>query len=193
MRKNFTKTIVSLALAATMLFSSNTTAFAANNEYQGSADDSKSVEITATISSIYSVSLPAQIDLAYAELADVYVGDADEISTKAEGYFGDIIFGAAGKIGANESVFVEPQFPCVMTGTSGATVQLKKILDSNKTEPKTSWNKAEIGTCTYDGVSLSNCNYAYNNGLKVGFLTSDLSTFENYTGTLVFNFGIRSN
>lgn len=191
MRKNILKAVLSLAVVASVLFGNTGVAYADNQEVQGSTDDSRAVEITCSITSVYSVSLPASIALAYDTLEDVYVGDA--LQASAEGYWGTIIFGCAGKISSSESVFIEPVFPCTMTGTSGATVTLKKVLPNDKTEPKTSWSATEIGTADFDGTSLSNCTYAYNTGLRVGFLSSDATTYETYRGTLTFNFGIRAN
>lgn len=165
-----------------------------NNEYQGSTNDSQAVQINCALSSIYSVSLPAQIELGYDILSNVYVGsDATDITVSAEGYFGIIKYGACGKIGPSECVYIEPQFPCTLSGASGSTVTLKKILDSNKTEPQTEWNSDNIGSCDFDGTTLTNCNYTYNDGLQVGFLLTDILVNENYSGNLVFNFGIRAN
>ena len=191
MRKNLFKAVLSLALAASVLFGNTGVAYADNQEVQGSSDDSRAVEITCNITSVYSVSLPASVALAYDTLEDVYVGDA--LQASAEGYWGTIIFGCAGKISSSESVFIEPVFPCTMTGASGATVELKKVLPNDKTEAKTAWNASEIGTAEFDGVSLSNCTYAYNDGLRIGFLMDDVSAYEAYSGTLTFNFGIRAN
>lgn len=191
MRKNLFKAVLSLALVASVLFGNTGVAYADNQEVQGSTNDSRAVEITCNITSVYSVSLPASVALAYDTLEDVYVGDA--LQASAEGYWGTIIFGCAGKISSSESVFIEPVFPCTMTGTSGATVELKKVLPNDKTEAKTVWNASEIGTAEFDGVSLSNCTYAYNDGLRIGFLMDDVSAYEAYSGTLTFNFGIRAN
>lgn len=191
MRKNLFKAVLSMALAAAILFGNTTVAYAENQEVQGSTDDSRTVEITCNITSVYSVSLPASIALEYDTLEDVYVGDT--LQASAEGYWGTIVFGCAGKISSSESVFIEPVFPCTMTGTSGATVSLKKVLPSDKTEAKTLWSASEIGTAEFDGVSLSNCTYAYNDGLRIGFLMDDVSAYEAYSGTLTFNFGIRAN
>lgn len=191
MRKKLGRAVLSLVLAIGVLFGNTGVAYADNQEVQGSTNDSIAVEITCSITSVYSVSLPASIALAYDTLENVYVGDA--LQASAEGYWGTIIFGCAGKISSAESVFIEPVFPCTMTGASGATVNLKKVLPDDKTEAKTVWNATEIGTAEFDGVSLSNCAYAYNDGLRIGFLMDDVSTYETYSGTLTFNFGIRSN
>lgn len=192
--KRIFKSMMCFVLSILMLTGSSVIAFASNQEIQGSTDSSQAVEVTANIKSMYSVSLPASIDLAYEVLADIYIGEADEITTEAEGYFGKIIFGCAGKISSNEYVFITPSFPCTMTSTSSdATVALQKILPSTKAEPKTQWNSTEIGTCSFDGVTLTNCQYAYNDGLQIGFLLSQLTAYESYKGNLTFNFGVRSN
>ena len=191
MRKNILKAVVSLVLAVGVLLGNTGAAYADNQEIQGNTNDSRAVEITCSITSVYSVSLPASIALAYDTLENVYVGDA--LQASAEGYWGTIIFGCSGKISPSESVFIEPVFPCTMTGTSSATVDLKKVLLGDKTEAKTVWNATEIGTAEFDGVSLSNCTYAYNDGLRIGFMIGDVSSYETYSGTLTFNFGIRNN
>lgn len=191
--KCFIKTVSALLLTiATLACTNGTITYAANTEVQGSGNDSRTVVVTANITSVYSVSLPAQISLTYDELSNVYVGDV--LQAKADGYFGIITFGAAGKISNQEKVFIEPVFPCLMTGsTSGNTINLKKVLPSTRIEPQTIWTKAQIGNCTYDGVILTSCNYTYNDGLKVGILLSDVTSYENYRGNLLFNFGIRIN
>lgn len=185
--------MIAVAMVVTGSTFKTTTAFAANTEVQGTTDDSESVEVTANITSVYSISLPASINLSYGNKTNIYVGGGSLLSA-AEGYFGVITFGCAGKISAQEHVYIEPVFPCTMTGvTSGSTLALKKVLNSARTEPKTQWTSSEIGTCTYNGISLTNCVYAYNDGLTIGFLLSDVSSYETYTSNLLFNFGIRAN
>lgn len=126
----------------------------------------------------------------------VYLGvQLRKISISAvDGYWGTIVYGCAGKISNNEYVYIEPVFPCTLVGEEyGKALSLRKVLPSTKAEPKSTWSATEIGTCSYDGVSLTNCKYAYCEGLQIGFKKSDVESYDVYKGTLIFNFGIASN
>ena len=190
---NYIKTILSFALILAMLTNTSIVALANTQEIQGSEDKSQTVEVIAEVKSVYSVSLPANIELTYSELSNVYM-DNELHNDAVEGYWGTIVYGCAGKISSTEYVYIEPVFPCTLTGeTSGETITLKKVLPSSKEEPKTQWSSTEIGSCTYDGVTLTNCQYSYCSGLQIGFKQSDITKYETYKGTLTFQFGVDSN
>ena len=190
------KRIKRAALAMVMLITLmavNSDMVLAAQEIQGSDATSQAVEVTAEVKSMYSVSMPASIELTFSEISRVYI-DGIYTSSATEGYWGTIVYGCAGKISNNEYVYIEPVFPCTLVGMEyGKAIALRKILPSSKEEPKSTWSAEEIGTCNYDGVSLTNCKYAYCKGLQIGFKKSDVVSYDVYKGTLIFNFGIAGN
>ena len=64
--RGFLKSTVIFMIAVAMVVAGSTSkatlAFAANMEVQGTTDDSEYVEVTANITSVYSISLPASIN-----------------------------------------------------------------------------------------------------------------------------------
>lgn len=190
--KRMKTTALAAVMAVTLLVAKGSMVFAAQ-EIQGSDAKSQAVEVTADVKSMYSVSMPASIELTFSEISKVYI-DGTYTSSAVEGYWGTIVYGCAGKISNNEYVYIEPVFPCTLVGEEyGKALSLRKVLPSTKAEPKSTWSATEIGTCSYDGVSLTNCKYAYCEGLQIGFKKSDVESYDVYKGTLIFNFGIASN
>lgn len=199
MKNKITKSLMALTLAAATMMGSTTPAFAAEMEVTGSENQSQSVGVTADIQSVYSVSLPATIKLEFGSIEDINHDIVD-------GYWANIRYGTAGKISNNEVVNVVPQFPCTLTlmdesgNPTETTISIYHAEDvqngghsSNVNyQCKTSWNKAEIGSCDYDGVSLSNCNYSYccEQGHLIGIKSDKVEKYGNYEGNLTFQFSI---
>ena len=88
--KNLLTKIFALVLIATMV-AGTTPVLAATQEVQGSDNQTKTVPVTASISSVYSVSLPAQIAL-------IYGYESDDEGNKVEGYWYNLQYGVAGKL-----------------------------------------------------------------------------------------------
>jgi hypothetical protein len=210
MRK-FIKTFAALALTVAMLSGNGVAASAATQEVAGdssSMTQSKDIEVTLEITSVYSVSLPASIELSPQQVIPAsYTGVyyfADGVcfnsSMDVDGifYVAPVNYGCAGKIRSNEYIFIEPVLPVTLTGDlTGATIGLTRIYtadSSSATEPamKTQWDSSEVGSCYYDGVSISSCNYA-EESIMLGFTEENLVSYENYTGVLTFNFGLGTN
>ena len=68
---NYIKTILSFALILAMLTNTSIVSLANTQEIQGNEDKSQTVEVIAEVKSVYSVSLPANIELTYSELSNV--------------------------------------------------------------------------------------------------------------------------
>ena len=87
---------LAVVMAVTLLVAKGSMVFAAQ-EIQGSDAKSQAVEVTADVKSMYSVSMPASIELTLSEISKVYI-DGTYTSSAVEGYWGTIVYGCAGKI-----------------------------------------------------------------------------------------------
>lgn len=198
MKNKMTKTLLALSLAFTTMMGSAMPAFASEQLVTGTDSQTKEVEVSADIKSVYSVSLPATIKLEY---GSVIIRD-----NPVDGYWANIRYGVAGKIASNEVVNIVPQFPCTLTlmdengNPTETTISVYHAQDSNNgghgvydrdKQCRTSWNKAEIGSCDYDGVSLTNCVYSYCcDGHFIGINQDRVEKYGDYQGNLTFNFSI---
>ena len=181
MRNLLTKFLI-LALVITMDIGT-ISVLAATQEVQGSGNQTKTVPVTASISSVYSVSLPAQIALTYGY-------ELDDEGNKVEGYWYSLQYGVAGKLTSAESVYVEAVFPCTLTDAdTGESIEINML---SKTDCKEEWAHDEVGSCSYDGSDLSNCSYSYccSDGHVIGVRAEEVSSGM-FTGNLTFHFGIR--
>ena len=155
---------------------------AATQEVQGNSSQTKNVPVTASITSVYSVSLPASISL-------VYGFETDDEENPVEGYWFRLRYGVTGKVTSAESVYVEAVFPCTLTDAeTGAELEISEL---SKNRCKEEWGYDEVGSCSYNGSSLSNCEYAYccANGHVIGVRAAEV-TNGNFEGNLTFRFGI---
>ena len=155
---------------------------AATQEVQGNSSQTKNVPVTASITSVYSVSLPASISL-------VYGFETDDEENMVEGYWFRLRYGVAGKVTSAESVYVEAVFPCTLTeAETGAELGISEL---SKNSCKEEWGYDEVGSCSYDGSSLSNCEYAYccATGHVIGVRAAEV-TNGHFEGNLTFHFGI---
>ena len=155
---------------------------AATQEVQGNSSQTKNVPVTASITSVYSVSLPASISL-------VYGFETDDEENPVEGYWFRLRYGVAGKVTSAESVYVEAVFPCTLTDAeTGAEMEISEL---SKNSCKEEWGYDEVGSCSYDGSSLSNCEYAYccSNGHVIGIRAAEVTNGD-FEGNLTFRFGI---
>ena len=180
--KNLLTKFLALALIATMI-AGTTPVLAATQEVQGSGNQTKTVPVTASISSMYSVSLPAQISL-------IYGYGSDDEGNMVEGYWYNLQYSVAGKLTSVESVYVEAAFPCTLTDAgTGESIEINML---SKTDCKEEWAYDEVGSCSYDGSDLSNCNYSYccSDGHVIGVRAEEVSSGM-FTGNLTFHFGIR--
>lgn len=193
MKKKILKNIMAMAIVAATFVGSVSPAMAAEGtqEVTGSDTQQRNVAVTADIKSVYSVSLPATITLTYGTVEVGSIGD------RADGYWAKIKYGVAGKIAANERVNVVPQLPCTMTlmddegQPTSTTISIK---NASTLDHKTSWSKSEIGSCDYDGTTISNCNYAYCcNGHNIGVGMGNVSKYGTYEGNLTFEISITKN
>lgn len=179
--------ITSFALIATIMMGTVAPAMAATTqEVQGTTgQQSKDIPVTATVQSVYSVSLPASISLTYGIEEDV-------AGNQVEGYWYDLRYGAVGKLTSTENVFVRATLPCALndsvSGKSVSLINAKGLITCEKV-----WSASEIGSCTYDGVSLTNCNYNYSDSFAIGIKASNIATSGSYTGNLTVDFGLCSN
>lgn len=200
MKKKILNTMLALTVAIATVAGSTMPAMAAEQEVTGTGTDTQTqdVEVTADIQSVYSVSLPATIELNYG------VVESRNGST-IDGYWSNIKYGVAGKIAADEVVNVVPQYPCTLTlmdSDGNPTETTIAVYDSRSAvngwtynednyQCKTAWNKSEIGSCDYDGVSLSNCAYSYCcEGHYIGINSGRIEKYGNYAGNLTFQFSI---
>ncbi len=185
-RKNHViKYLLCAALAGAVLVNSAVLPAAAAEDVTvtGTTEQTKDIEMQANIQSVYSVTLPATISLSF--------GTAEnESGEEKNGYFATIKYGCAGLISSTEDVYIEPQFPAVLTGaTTGATINITEYAGVEEIQKE--WDYLNIGTCDYDGSSLSNCVYSCCEEHKIGVALEDVSAYELYEGTLTFKFGIR--
>ena len=155
---------------------------AATQEVRGSSSQTKTVPVTASVSSVYSISLPANISLSYGL-------EEDDAGKSMEGYWFRLRYGVAGKITSAENIYVEAVFPCILTDAeTGAEME---ILELSKNSCKEKWSYEEVGSCSYDGHRLSNCEYVYccSKGHVIGIKGTE-ATNGIFKGNLVFHFGI---
>lgn len=156
---------------------------AATQEVQGSSSQTKAVPVTASVASVYSISLPASISLSYGL-------EKDDTGNSVEGYWFRLQYGVAGKITSAESIYVEAVFPCVLTDAETGTEM--EISELSKSSCKEEWSYEEAGNCSYDGQHLSNCEYVYccSKGHVIGVRTAEAAN-GTFKGNLTFHFGIR--
>ena len=204
MKKKILKNIMAMAIVAATFVGSVSPAMAAEGtqEVTGSDTQQKQVEISADVKSVYSVSLPATITLTYGTVEKLSLVGSGKENDSCDGYWATIKYGVAGKISSNEKVNVVPQFPCTMTllddegQPTSTTVQMLNVLryDSSLDKVvcnKTAWSKSDIGSCDYDGITISNCNYAYCcDGHNIGIRASDIEKSGTYEGNLTFEISI---
>lgn len=207
--KKFVKKAIGLLAALSIMFSATTTAYANDVEIHGEGTESKSqtIEVTASIASVYAVTMPATLELNYETITKSEPDGSNEVTYN--GYFCDIEIGAAGKILSTQKLKMSLENNSnIMTGANtGRTVQLKTLVSTysnmygahggylfafdayNSVCNDLQWDVNTIGTCSYDGVTLTNCNYTYRT-LTIGFHESDVSAADIYSGNIVINFGL---
>lgn len=194
-RKSF-KSLLATAVAVCTLVGNVCPAMAAETqEVSGSGAQSKDVKVTAEINSVYSVSLPATIDLEYSVLENRSFQDV-------AGYWYRLKYGVAGRISSSEKVYVEPVYPCEISivGDDGQIQATLNVTDFTHSDEcygggncKTEWTSSEVGSCTYNGTTISDCVYSNccNDGHWIGVKAADVTEYGSYEGNLTFNFGIR--
>ena len=195
MKKNALKSLLATALAVCTVMGSTATCFAAETqEVSGSTAQSKDVKVTAEIQSVYSVSLPATLELEYQTIS--------QNGNNYDGYWTKLKYGVSGKISASEKVYVKPTYPCELSiiedGQAQASINVWDIAHCDNYGQtgngvcKTEWGSSEIGSCDYDGATISNCNYSYccSDGHWIGVKSSDITEYGSYEGNLTFQFGI---
>lgn len=195
--KKFFKTMTALALTVAVLAGNSIPALAANQEVQTSGTETATVELTLNVKSAYCVSLPATIELEYAVVevpeGEILWNGATQITGRAELYQCKIEIGVAGKIPSG-IISVAPVLPCELTNEDDNVVPLN-ALDSSESLGNTypqyisDWTKDEIGTCDFDGATLTNCVYE-KRYLSIGTLANVIQQGGSYTGSLVFNFSM---
>ncbi len=177
------KKVTGLLLALALLFTEGRlSGFAANSTVTGDEPQSKEVKVTAELKSMYSVSLPATITLSYSV-------QKESNNKDVPGYWYRLRYGTAGKVNSTDTVYVRPFYPCALTGkNTGAVIYLYSL----KGDCKTEWDSTEVGTCTYNGTSLTNCVYHFccNSGHFIGISEEDIEEYDSYEGSLIFDFGI---
>ena len=201
------KTALGLTVALSTLASSAMPALAADVELQGddSSAKSQSVEVSADISSLYAVTLPAMIELTRqtATLTD----ENTNTTYEKDGFWYKFQIGAAGKLLSNQKL-VSRMNNCTITGkNTGNTVELKayffrfisgyeETLDNledfnnyNGSPLSPTWTSTEIGSCNYNGTSLTDCSYVYKD-FWVGIPEDELSKADIYEGTITVNFAL---
>lgn len=204
MKKKSIKTLLTTALAMYTIMTSTLPAMAADVEVTGddSAAQSQSVEVSAEVSSLYSVTLPAVIELTRQGAVATNPNDASDTGAK-DGFWCNFKIGAAGKLLSSHTLTTRIQ-DCTMTGeNTGNTFQLKaffyKPLDGFVSDALSrfytyggdplspTWVSTEIGSCDYDGTSLTNCEYNYKS-FWVGVPEDELNVADVYKGSMVVNF-----
>lgn len=203
MKKRSIKTLLTTALAVCTIMTSTLPAMAADVEVTGNGESkSQTVEISAEVNSLYSVTLPAVIELTRQDAVATNPNDASDTGTK-DGFWCDFKIGAAGKLLSNHTLTTRMQ-DCTMTDeNTGNTFQLKvffyKPLDGFVSDVLSgfytyggdplspTWTNTEIGSCDYDGTSLTNCEYNYKN-FWIGVPEEELTASGTYTGSMVVNF-----
>lgn len=210
MRK-FANKAIGLLAALSIMLSATTTVFAADVEIQSEGTESKSqsIQVSASVASVYSVTMPATIELEYRTITNA---DGDDVRTN-HGYFCDIQLGAAGKILSTQKVKMTLEnSKNYMTGANTSeTIELgvvtaghseTEVFDQSKNDNLTTfsgfneffndliWTSTTIGTADYDGVNLSNCNYTYKT-ITIGFDESAVTAADAYSGVIMINFSLR--
>ena len=186
------KILMALAVCVSLLAGNSVTAYASTQEVQGTDTQTKDIKVTADIQSVYSVSLPASIELSYGEATD-------SSGNKVAGYWYNLKYGVAGKISSFEEVFVNVECPCVLTNTeTGDTISISELDNYEQLTTsgcKNYWSSTEIGSCEFDGTTLTNCEYSYccENGHAIGIKEADITVYGSYEGNLTFQFGIDKN
>lgn len=219
MRNKIAKNLLAMAVAVATLAGSAMPAMAADVELQGDDQTAKSQSIevsTGYISSVYCVSVPATLDLEYRVITNA---DGDDIRTN-KGYFCDLTVGAAGKILNNQKLVAEllhtqdsnGHWTTVIDGkNTGKSIELgvvtagnsdTEVFDScsgdnftnfsrfNEFFNSLQWTSDAIGTCDYDGTTLSNCMYTTKT-ITIGFDENDIPVADEYTGNITINFEIQ--
>lgn len=195
-RKSFKSLLATAVVVCTLVGNVCPAMAAETQEVSGSGAQSKDVKVTAEIQSVYSVSLPAVLELTEGKMT--FNGWTD-----APGYYCQMKYGVAGKISSDEKVYVRPQYPIEMhiikNGQIQATIKADEISGNYGNYPnghngtcKKEWSSSEIGSCDYDGTTISNCDYAFccSEGHWIGIKAEDVSEYGSYEGNLTFNFGI---
>ena len=85
------------------------------------------------------------------------------------GYYCKLRYGVAGKISSNEKVYIKPNYPFEMyiieDNQTKATIEINDLVNykdystGHNGSCKTQWTSTEIGSCDYDGRTVSNCEY----------------------------------
>ena len=166
MKNAFSKLMAVLMVVFIVTAGTSTPAMASTQEIQGTTGQTKDIPVSANITSVYSVSLPASISLVYGTAEDA-------IENTVEGYWYNLRYGAVGKLTSAESVYVEAVLPCTLRdNVADKTVSLigiKGNLSCRKT-----WSVSAVGTCDYDGISLTNCVYSYSDYYVIGVRAEDI-------------------
>ena len=213
MMKRFKKWL-SMTMMLVTLMSSNISAFAAQ-EISGTTSQSTDVSVTANITSVYSVSLPATIELVPMTVDNVVYYDTKENGgtlndngKTISGYIAKLEMGCAGIIAPGERIGVMPVAPFYLTNNNGGqqvmvaniipTGLTNRAIITNTQSPSSPfqmhdkniyyWTSDTIGTCEFDGVNLSNCNYSYNYHY-IGLVGEQLEIAGSFSGTMTFKFG----
>lgn len=197
MKKKSIKTLLTTALAVCTIMTSTLPAMAADVEVTGNGESkSQTVEVSAEVNSLYSVTLPAVIELTR---QDAVVSSSIEF--KKSGFWHDFKIGAAGKLLSNHTLVARME-DCVIQGnevwdqaylkvyfydsiSGGTAKKLSDFPQNSDNYPK--WTNTEIGSCDYDGTSLTNCEYNYKN-FWIGVPEEELTASGAYTGSMVVNF-----
>lgn len=208
LKSKFLKSVLGMVVAISTISNCAIPAFAANVEVSsdGTGTKSQTVEVsTENITSMYTVSLPATIELTRqtVKLTD------KENPFESYGYWVDFQIGAAGKLlyyqslSANIKYDFETSTGVTLTGTQDSrnTIELKSIqLTPSGYEVVTagscgvSWSApgtpgTNIGSCDYDGSSLVNCNYS-TKSMWLGVPFENILKPDTYRGNIVVEFSL---
>lgn len=205
MKQKFLKGFFALIVAVSTVVGSSVPAFAAEIEVSGDDSTTKTQAIDVTtghISSIYSVTMPAVIELKRGVSQDT--DDEGNIHTSA-GYWAEVRVGAAGKILATQKLtgtldMSDEKYYAVYGKNTGTKAYLTATVwdqgDINTSFDRFNmfhtpmiWYSNDIGTCDYDGTALTNCNYDYRT-FTIGVMEERITVSDEYTGQIAINFSL---
>ena len=220
MKRKIVNGLLAIAVAISTLAGSVMPAMAAEVELQGDSSTTKtqSVEVSATLTSVYCVSLPATLNLEYRTVTN---SNGDDTRTNS-GYFCDLTIGAAGKLISTQTLrasFLQQEVDgkwtnCIYGQSTNQRIEMQvvtpghsdsEVFDSTSSDNFASferfnsyfnknqkWNSTEIGSCDYEGSVLSNCDFTERT-FVIGFDESSIPEADEYVGNITVNFEVVDN
>lgn len=204
MRNKIAKNLLAMAVAVATLAGSAMPAMAADVELQGDDQTAKSQSIevsTGYISSVYCVSVPAALNMEYRTITFK--------SENTNGYFCDLVIGAAGKILSSQKLVAslgindDLSSPVLVGKTTGKEIPLSAVAENerwdwalntfngfNNNLNSLNWDSSNIGTCDYDGATISNYSFTERT-VTIGFNENSLEAADEYAGTVTISFEIQ--